>query len=1004
MRRFKTITKYTTAIALGAVPLSMAASAQESDEPAESVSEQESAEAEQQDAEHRLDRIQVTGSLLYRDEYTSTSPIEIITSDDALRKGLTSAADMIQSSTLGLSAPQLNETFLSTEAAGGLGTRTIDLRGCGDSRTLVLINGKRPGETGYSSGVPSFNLNDLPASIIERVEILKDSGSTIYGSDAICGVVNVITRTSVSGPEFNLSITQPFESGGEELSASAAYGFELNANAKFTFAAEYKRNRELNARDRDYHDCNEDYVFDPDTGERADRLNYSATASDPYDYCHNMSFYSITDLVTGQQFIPTQDGSTIPSPFGVVVPGFEPLSLTPQFSADGSPIYRNVEDAPFLGSRDIRPSSELLSIYGTSDVTFGDALNWKVQALYTRGEHESDGWRFFLPTVGSTLSPGGGVGGGIGGGIGGPGGGNLIGYPTDPDYANSLGRPVTAQIPIPTLYERTSDFYFVSSSLSGGYGDLVPGWSWNFDVIYSGRDTTDKSLRVLAAKSGDVAENGRDLDGDGVPDFVDPPTLDYLSRDILSGNAADELMAEIGATSILDGSYDQITFNAVTSGEVIDLPAGPVQLALGAEYREHELALTPDAIALAGGYHLAEAANIVRATNKIAEVFAEIEVPLLKAQPLAEDVFFNASIRAFDYEFGGSDHIYKLGLNWQITPTLRARTSHGTAYAAPTLLDQVREESSTFAPQFLVDPCVNWGLETNENVRENCAAEGAPETYSGGGNNIEQVYTVEPLDPERATSYSIGFVYTPTWADLSIALDYYDIEIEDEISELTLTQVFNGCYQASSYPNDFCEFFVREAADSPIAFAIQSVETPKINLNSQIQRGLDLSINYRKQLNYGDLDFRTTVSRPLERYRNIFGDEFEEGVPDLDRNGLIGYPELTASSTLSFSRLDWTYSWFTEYIGRQDDAALFEADPNEPAQYFGNLVLRKYHTEAQFTHGVSIGWQGDTWSFTGGVRNLCDEAPPRVSERGVVTFGAYDSVGRRVFATVSKRF
>lgn len=997
MRRLKTIFRYSTAIALGVVHISAVAAAQAVDdlgESAETVSERDA-----EDSERELDRIQVTGSLLYRDAFKSTAPIEIITSEDAIRRGLTNTADMIQSSTLALSAPQLNETFLSTQAAGGLGTRTVDLRGCGNSRTLVLVNGKRPGASGYSGGAPSFNLNDLPASIIERVEVLKDSGSTIYGSDAICGVVNVITKSDVSGLELDLNVTHPMESGGEEFSASAAYGFELNSNAKFTISADYKRARELNAEDRDYLRCQEDYVFDPETGERVDRLNYSATATDPYDYCHNFNFYQITDLSTGQQFVPTQDGSTIPSSLGVSIPGFAPLSPIPEYSPNGDPIYRTVEDSPILGSRDINPSSEQYSIYGTSDITFGDALNWKVQALHTHRESESDGWALFAPLIGSG---GGQSGGGIGGGIGG--GGLQTAYPSAPDYVNSLGRPVVAFIPVPTFNEATQDFYFVSSALSGGYGDWLPGWSWNIDAIYSQSDRTTHSLRILADKSGDANENGRDINGDGVPDFVAPPSLDYLSEGILSGRQADQLMTEIGAMSTTDAQYNQVTFNAITSGELFELPAGPVQVALGAEYREHEIETTPDAIAQAGGYYLQDAVTPVSAKNKISEVFGEIEIPLFKGQPLAEDVFFNGSVRAFDYEFGGSDYVYKLGLNWQITPTIRARTSHGTAYAAPTLFEQVREETSDFVPQFFSDPCVNWGLSSNENVRQNCAAEGIPDNYSAGGNIIEQVYTVEPLDPERSTSYSLGLVYTPTWSDLSVSVDYYDIKIEDEISALTLSQVFGGCYQAATFPNDFCDFIVRNDAASATAYAIDRVETPNINLNSQVQRGLDFSIRYRKQLNYGDLDFQTTISRSLERYYDIFGDGFEEGITDRDRNGRIGYPELTASSSLSFSRLDWTYSWFTEFISEQDNAVLFDVDPNEPGDYFGESVLRKYHSEAQFTHGASISWYGDSMSFTVGVNNVFDEAPPRISENGVVRSGAYDKLGRRVFATLSKQF
>lgn len=1018
MRRIKTIAKCTTALILGTVCLpdvSIAQTSEEADEPVEEVADQED--------ERTLDRIQVTGSLLYRDAYASTSPIEIITTDDAVRQGLRSAADMIQSSTLALSAPQRNETFQSTQAAGGLGIRTVDLRGCGDSRTLVLVNGKRPGESGYSGGVPAFNLSHLPVTAIDRIEVLKDSGSTIYGSDAICGVVNVITKNSISGFELNLDIIQPFESGGEATTISAGYGFELNSNAKFTLSAEYSFTNELDAGDRDYLRCREDYVTDPETGLRADRLNYSATATDPNNYCHNLGHYSILDLLTGELFIPTQDGSTVPSPSFVAMPGFEPLSTASLVSADGVPVYRAVDDAPFLSTTDIRPQNEHFSVFGTSDFTFDNAINWRTQALFTRGKSVSDGWRVFAPTVGSASAPagGGGIGGGGigGGGIGGGGvGGGSVGgggaasafsYPANTAYANSAGRPVIVSIPFPTAYDATNEFFFLSSSLSGGYGDYLSSWSWNVDAVYNQASTTTSTLQILASKSGDLADDGRDIDGDGETDFIDPPTLDYLSADLLSGAGVDQLVDAIGAVKRSTGNYSQMSLTAITSGEMMKLPAGPVQVAIGAEYREHEIETRPDGVAKAGGYHLGDQETDVDGSNTIVEVFAEAEIPLIKSQPLAEDVFLNASIRAFDYEFGGSDYVYKLGLNWQITPTVRARASHGTSYAAPSLFDQVRTETSSYHQQFLIDPCVNWGLSTNENVRANCAAEGIPDDFSGLGSTIEQVRTIEPLDPEESTSYSAGIVFTPTWSDLSVAVDYYDIKIENEITDLTVTQIFGGCYRAQSFPNDFCAMLGRDSATADTPFAISRIETPKINLHSQNQRGVDLNIRYRKQLNLGDLDINTTISQSLERSRSVFGDEFDDGLVELDRNGQVGFPEVTASSTISFTRQDWTYSWFTQYLSKQDNGALVistlpDVDGSGLRDYFGNLVRYKYHTEAQFTHGASIGWRGDTWSFTGGVRNLFDEAPPKISETGAVLYGRHDVLGRRVFASVSKRF
>ena len=181
--------------------------------------------AEEEEGEAEVEALIVTGSRIKRTEFTSASPIQVITTENADLQGIADTAEMLQSSTLAAGSPQINSTISSAFVTnGGPGAATISLRGLGANRTLVLLNGRRAGPAGTRGGVSSFDLNVLPQSSIERIEILKDGASSIYGSDAIAGVVNIITRSNRDGWDFEAFASQPEEQGGEQYRFNGGWG------------------------------------------------------------------------------------------------------------------------------------------------------------------------------------------------------------------------------------------------------------------------------------------------------------------------------------------------------------------------------------------------------------------------------------------------------------------------------------------------------------------------------------------------------------------------------------------------------------------------------------------------------------------------------------------------------------------------------------------------------------------------------------------------------------
>jgi iron complex outermembrane receptor protein len=231
------------ALTMGGAPVF----AQQADEPEQTTQEEES-EARSND------RVVITGSRIRRDEFSSIKPVQIISGEVARDVGLFSATEMIQESTVATGL-QIDETFIGFVSDNGPGATNIDLRGLGPQRTLVLINGRRVGPAG-SEGAPNIpDLSLLPSSLIERTELLLDGSSSIYGSDAVAGVVNAILRTDFDGFEVEASTSLPEQSGGETFTASARWG--VNADRGFMgFGAEYQRQSNVTLNDRDYFgDC-----------------------------------------------------------------------------------------------------------------------------------------------------------------------------------------------------------------------------------------------------------------------------------------------------------------------------------------------------------------------------------------------------------------------------------------------------------------------------------------------------------------------------------------------------------------------------------------------------------------------------------------------------------------------------------------------------------------------------------------------------------------------------
>lgn len=1013
-------------VAFGALSVTGAAWAQgadtETEEEVEVISETPASEGEA-----RQEKITVTGSLLGRNEYTSSSPIQVITADTATLQGLVDTAAILQSSSIASGSTQINGNFGGFVVEGGTGVNTVSLRGLGAQRSLVLFNGRRLGGAGTQGQVGAVDLNVIPDAVINRIEILKDGASSIYGSDAVAGVVNVITRRQVEKPEINLTFDAPFEGGGESFGIDGAYGLNFDQGS-IVLSASYEKFEPLTQGERDFLACPQDYTFDPVTGERRDLQDTRPDGNArPGFKCFNALADVFDDANGGRRWV-----------FDDALGTFRPRLAGAAGTAE-TPSYNAKEDSTM-----IIPETERMSVFLTADYDFGPA-EFFGDFLYNNRTTQQDDWRQFFPFLSSA----------------------------NPGHPGSLLNPVRATLPaapvafarpitlVPFDTEVDISYYSGTAGLRGDFGSSGPlaNWDWEVAAVYSRsdgdytRDTipinrvVDNNQFTLggqrpvarnvpngtggftceyvpdeqAAAYAQILDQRNTLIAQGVTTGLPalpvlnyvacPTTINYFTRDFIYGDLTAEEQAFLFAKDSGNTVYEQTTLTGYIRGELFDLPAGPIGFALGGEYREFSIDDQPGFYSANNLQWGLSSSRPTVGEDTVSEFFGEIEIPVLKGAPLAEELTLNLSARAFEYDSAGSSDVYKAGLNWQINPLFRVRATQGTSYRAPALYELFLGDLTSFAGQVNIDPCnFSDGPPTNPNIAANCATQ-VPTDYLPFGSSAQVTAGGgQGLEPETSDARTLGLIFTPTGINLSLALDYFEIEIDDQVAQFGAGAILAGCYASEDFPNDpLCSLFLRDLDPaSPRQFQVLSVVNDYVNINSQTNRGLDLTGRYEHEFSFGDLSFDIQSTWTFEDEFVLFsGEGFE---PDII-NGLVGEPSFTANARLQFQRGDWRYNWFTDFVGNTSNERLFGGDEFTFGSRGPGLFKYKVGTEAHWEHGASIQYSGDTWAATLGVSNLFDETPPALTtgtatRRGIVPLigTQYDYRGRSVFARISKSF
>ncbi|MCG7637311.1 MULTISPECIES: TonB-dependent receptor [unclassified Alteromonas] len=874
---------------------------------------------ETEEAADAVEKIEVTGSRIRRTDIEGANPVTVMSRVDIEKFGVTSIGDVLQA------IPSAGSAINTNNNNGGNGTTTINIRGIGSNRTLVLVNGKRwaPGLGG------SVDLNNIPAAIIERIEVLKDGASAVYGSDAIAGVVNIITRQDFEGVQASGYVGQWDEGDGNKEQWDIGFG-TANDKGNVYFNISYVEEEPTLAGDRE--------------------ISAVPTFGTPE------GFGGSSAPPQGRFFTFDQDGNAF-SQQGDGNGGLEPwVEPTSRFNF-----------APF---NYLSTPQERTNIYTQARYELTDNVSVNVTGFYgnRKSEQALAPTPLFIGTAfgdtGFTLS------------ADNPFSPYDFDVTTDQDVLDAdpnaremflFGRRMM-EAGFRSFKQNVDQFQF-----NGGFDGVFEFADREFfwDVNYTYADITQNTstegllnMDRVARAIGDPANCTGDcvplnLFG-GAPEVIGEGSITQEMLDYITFTAQDELNSSLES------------YSANISGEVMELPAGYLAFAAGYEKRWQSGYDQPDAI-IAAGITSGNARLPTSGAFSVEEAYLELAVPLLSDMPGVEQLDLELATRYSDYSNFGDTTNSKVGLKWRINDDLLVRGTWSEAFRAPSLTELFSGNSDAFPP--LTDPC-NGGAAANPNL-PGCA--GIPASYQQPNSQIRITTGGNAnLQAEEAESFTYGFVYSPEAVEgLSITFDVFDIEVDNAVSSVGAQTILNACAETGE---TLCSLITRGSGGNVV-----DLFNGQINLGGQTTSGFDYNVAYNFETEYGDfrvnwdgtyIDERSLiVVDPVSGTSETFNDAGQAGDRDV-------VPRLRTNLSLTWNYDDWTANWLMRYIGNTTELCQIDggeldqqlcSDPVDPAAEEGNSFNE---LEAMAYHDVSLGYAvNDNLRITVGVNNLFDTDP-----------------------------
>lgn len=924
-----------------------------------------------------LQAVEVTGSRIKKAEIEGQTPILTITSKDIEATGLGSIGDVIQR--LSVSGSSLNTKFNSAGNFGfppdgggvGSGSTTISLRNLGAKRTLILVDGLRWVNESSASGVSAaVDLNTIPASIVDRIEILKDGASSLYGSDAIAGVVNIITKKKDKGLGLHVYGGDYSTGDGKTWSGNVSFGGSTDKFDFFADVSHFKQNRIGSS------DWGQSRYPVPGVGSAPNRGWSSYTPYGRIDFSvpgggdfGGLCPDGVCDITANGVAPP---GGVQPFPGGYHGFGTADrfnyaqynLLLTPQkrtgVFAQGT--YHITDHVNFY----------LKGLYNTRDSTnqaapepigLGQGFCAALDLCYRVGVDASNPYNPF----GFSLSA------------------------DDPNFG--IGRrPIEGG---PRVYDQTVDTTYYATGLNGDFSFGERQFFWDVNYVNSKNKaeqtvTGTYNIRHIMNALGPVELCTAPCVPMNI--FGGPGTLTREMLDYIQFRERDHSRQKLEV------------WTANISGNLFQLPAGPLDVAAGYEHRKLDGSYSPDPVVVAGDSN-GVPSQPTSGGYSVNEYYLELNVPLLAEMAFAKHLDLSVATRYSDYSNFGNTTNNKFGLRWQLVDDLTLRGTYAEGFRAPSI-GELFSTFSRFDAQ-LVDPC-------SGNVTPNCTTLGVPPGYEQANPQISVITGgSRNLKPEESKSTTLGAIYSPGWADntawsqrLDFEFTYYKIKVENSIQAPNAQTQLNRCV-ATNDPL-FCNGITRAANG-----AINGFNNTLRNLGRIDTSGFDLGLNWlspETSVGHFGANWQITYTKD---YQSVATDT---GAAEPTRVGVevadSGIPRIKSTFTASWGLADWNVSWTLRYLSRLVEdcgSATSFAICDQPDNVFGGRSNGTHYLGATTYHDARVSWKVPVrydFSVSAGINNLFGKDAPVCLSCSLNGYDAsnYDLPGRFSYVEASIKF
>lgn len=966
-----------------------------------------------------LDRLEVTGSRIRQVDVETAQPVLTISRAEIESQGFASVADILQNiSAAGSPNFSRASPLTANQEAGG---QYIDLRNLGAQRTLVLVNGKRLGisPAGYQ------DISTIPSVMVERIEVLKDGASAIYGSDAMAGVINIITRKNFNGAEANVYTGQYSQGDGQKQTFDFMVGFSGDRGS-ITMGAEYHNEDPVWAKDRwftaeadprdpgsnntpvgqwgNYNGNNNQFVRNADGSLKLDAKGNPQRAGAAWNAPNRGS-----DAIGSGDFHPqtADDTSNATTQMQLLTP-LERRSLFVNANYDITDSVRFTSDLAYTK----RSSNRQIAGYPTQSAAIGTPMAGAIYKTNPDGSRTlvSNGSYFnpngnadlYQPDVAGYLDP-------------------VTGLPMFSQSNNIDWRRRGWEVPRTTDTDQTT--WRFTAALEGSFEIGERYFDWDAGYMFNEADTTiinngNFYIPAVAAAVG--------------PSFKDPATGKIVCGtpgNVIAGCVPWNPFAGFG-TGAVENSLDDPAvrdflfkqehavgkmrtqnYFANLAGSLFTLPAGDLGFAVGYEYRKEEGGFTPDAIAQSGdSTNLASGPTYGSYT--VNEGYLELNVPILADLPGAKELTFDAATRYSKFDTFGNTTNNKFGLKWRPMDDLLVRATYAEGFRAPTIGNLYGGGSQTFANGFQ-DPCdVLYGKAANSARCLQDVGAGFRQMKQGfvpitgpNGNQtpIPFVSGSNPLlQPETSTSKTIGLVYSPSYAQgLSMALDWWKVRIDDTVVSDSPNAIMNDCYLDQIESR--CAMFKRDPAQGNI---VSDLTYGMRNAGYYLTEGFDFDVNYGLDTDWG---------RFSAKWATTYVSKFEiKSTNDKDTmagqaNGFEDYFRTRSNLHLGWNKGDWGVNWGVRYYsGTKEDCTPGYgcSDPDYYSPTAGKVLPQNRLSSVTF-NDLQVSWQAP-WNarVAIGANNVFNRVGPLMYSQAASNFSYYGGfdTGRFLYLKYNQKF